>query len=262
MKCKNCGEEVADYYAFCTKCGSPMERTEDGQEPSGSDQTGRGSAGNKKLMIALIVLAGIAVILLLLLLIKSITQNKPSETAAPTVQTAPAQTNPPETETKPTAPPTTAPTTPPTTAPTAAPTTEPPPETTAAPTEPIEALDAAIDDYLNGFILDTNNAEYWHLYSSVESGSPMEKEQIAFMKQSGEKDRYEELLDYQILSHEKISDKIYHVTVLESYEIWQNDEMGHFAIKQRCVYRLNRQSDGTWKLYGFEDSESFDLVKY
>lgn len=107
-----------------------------------------------------------------------------------------------------------------------------------------------------------NDDDYWELYDAVQSGSPVETEQKEFVKKSLEINREDVLLDYQVQSMTRVNDSTCYVTVLESYEIWQDDDPQHFTMKQRCTYQLNRQSSGDWLIYSFVEYEAFDQVEY
>ena len=59
----------------------------------------------------------------------------------------------------------------------------------------------------------------------------------------------------------RVNDTTCHVTVLEYYEIWQDDDPEHFTMKQQCTYQLNLQPGGGWKVYSFVKYEAFDQME-
>lgn len=245
MRCASCGEILRENDRFCTHCGHPVETSS--RFGGGNESVPPGPTPVKSkdgLLYAIIAL--LAMLLLVLAYLNFGDRLFGSDSGQSPNLSAPVMT---------------VPTASVTSEPSAAPTPTPTPSATPEPV-PSAALEDAIEDYLHDFIRDTNNGEYWDLYGSVQSGSPMETEQKDFMEKSRKVDRYESLLDYRILSMDRVSDTAYNVTVVEAYEIWQDDDPEHSEMKQRCTYRVNRQSDGSWKIYSFEAYDILDEVKY
>ena len=253
MRCPSCGEIVREGNRFCTKCGHRMEeppRT----EPERTDEleTATAPRSNSKFLYAVIALLAMLLLVLTYLVFGGRSPSDPYEpkvngSDAAIAVRVPAQTSAPEATLAPAEP-------------TPAPTPSPTPSPTPAPV-PGEELMTTIDNYLHGFVSDVNNGTYSSLYSSVQSGSPMETEQMEFVQKSREIDREEALLEYQMLSMNRVNDTTCHVTVLEYYEIWQDDDPEHFTMKQQCTYQLNLQPGGGWKVYSFVKYEAFDQME-
>lgn len=250
MRCPSCGEIIVDGNRFCTNCGHPV-----GEElPLPDEDFGRPyesaapAKSNNRFLYAVIALLAMLLLVLTYLvfggqIMEKLHPSAPEALSAPVMTATPA----------PTAAPTLTPTPTPTPAPTPTPTPMP---------VPGEELENAIYRYLHAFISDVNSGDYWELYSAVQSGSPVETEQKEFVKKSLEIDREEDLLDYQVQSMTRVNENTCYVTVLEAYEIWQDDDPQHFTMKQRCTYQLNRQSNGDWLIYSFVEYEAFDQVEY
>lgn len=107
------------------------------------------------------------------------------------------------------------------------------------------AAEAAVSSYLRAYIEDIQNGVYEELYSAVESGSKMEESQKKFIKNS---ELYEELLDCIYSATTRIDSKTYHITTIEEYYVLSNESGVDYYLKQKCVYEVRKQADGTWKV--------------
>lgn len=122
------------------------------------------------------------------------------------------------------------------------------------------AVDAAIYDFLDAFVDDICNGTYSELYSVVEYGSEMEKAQKNYIANS---DLYEELINYEIIDKTAINSSIYHVTVVEEYDVYNYTSYASYYIKQKCVYEVRKQSDNTWKVGNYVGTvEQLEKVVY
>lgn len=240
MNCPRCRKAVQDGMRYCTHCGYEF-RNPDAVENMRLKKKAEKKQSNKSLY----VLLGVVLLLLLVStffvfggsdLINHLKEGRDDPIEAPVLTSAPVSSAAPVPTAAPMA--------------TAAPTPAPTPTPTTV-TEPVAELDAAISTYLTAFVRDINSAEYWELYSAVQSGSAMEQIQKDFIAKSRDKNLTETLLDYQITARNKVNDAAYQITVIESYEVWQSEDPAHSLIKQRCTYLVNRQSDGTWKVADF-----------
>ena len=140
----------------------------------------------------------------------------------------------------------------------------PGPEPEPEPAEDLEMIlynvDNAVDNYLHCYIQDLNNGIYSMLYSAVQSGSKLEELQKKFVETSS---LYEDLLNYQIVDHTSINQNTYHVTTIEDYEVYNYESNADYYVKQRCVYVVNRQSDGRWVLSDYAEAvEQLEKVVY
>lgn len=246
MKCPRCKNQVQDGVRYCTYCGYEFQFT-DASENTRSKQKTRKKQSNAFLyvLLGIVLLMLVASMFFLFggfdLIHHSNTDRKdPIEISAVTPSPSPTVTS--------------------------TPTPAQTPSATPTPTpsyEPTVELDTAISSYLDAFIRDINNAEYWELYSVVQSGSAMEQIQKDFISDSKDKGLKETLRDFQITNRSKVTDTSYQLTVTESYEIWQNEDPTHSLVKQRCTYLVNRQSDGTWKIADFAGTvEVIDRTDY
>ena len=277
--CPKCRKKIDSDVKFCTNCGYPFDENEDDKK------------GNKKDKILYIVLAAVLVLLVATtaLILNSkyhFLQVKGSEDAAndtemaETVQTeeepkltqtatptASVSAKPTQTAT-PTAKPSSTPTPTPSESSTTTAKTSPTPSAKATPTPtakatptpskaPTAEINKLIKNYLKAFEEDLNEGEYRTLYDVVEKDSSMEKIQKDFIEESRLENQYEELLEYQIESIDKKDASTYHVTTLETIEVWQDVEPTHQKIKQRCVYIVSKQSDGSWLMSGFAKNVEF-----
>ena len=124
----------------------------------------------------------------------------------------------------------------------------------------LPAVQNTVDNYLDAFIQDVNAGRYNAMYSYVESGSEVEESQKRFIDNSK---AYEDLVGAEFLSYEQTGDDIYHITVLEEYDVNLIDEDVQYYLKQKCTYRVNKQSDGTWKVADFVgDIQVLDKTEY
>lgn len=138
--------------------------------------------------------------------------------------------------------------------PTAEPTPEPTPTPTPVPTaSPAAEGDAkiAVENYLSAFTSDLNSEQYSSMYAYVQSGSAMEATQKDFILKSAARDLRETLLDCQITGVTMQNETCCYVTAVETYEVRENEAPYHWWVKQRCTYQVNRQADGTWKVANF-----------
>lgn len=121
-------------------------------------------------------------------------------------------------------------------------------------------VDAVIYDFLDAFVDDICNGTYSELYSVVEYGSEMEKAQKNYIANS---DLYEELINCEIIDKTAINSAIYHVTVVEEYDVYNYTSYTGYYIKQKCVYEVRKQSDSTWKVGNYVGSvEQIEKVVY
>ena len=138
--------------------------------------------------------------------------------------------------------------------PTAEPTPEPTPTPTPVPTSsPVAEGDCkiAVGNYLSAFVSDLNSEQYNRMYDYVQSGSAMETTQKDFILKSAALDQRETLLEWQVTNVSMQTENCYYLTAVETYEVFQNEEPFHWWVKQRCTYQVNRQADGTWKVANF-----------
>ena len=259
MRCPNCGTEVDNGYAFCTRCGNPMPRAGGNRqsamgqypgEPAGWDgasddgygydygmperapepQRGRGLLYGLIVFLSVLLIA-IGVLILLNMRGDKEEEEKPAETqpveTAAVVTDAPAVETPVVVEQQVTPPPTVAP-------------TSSPADEAAAKT--------AVGNYLNAFITDVNSESYNRLYNYVQAGSSLETEQRNFINNNAPKDLRETLQDYQITDVRMQNVNCYYITAVESYSYYSNESSETKWVFQRCTYEVNRQGDGSWKL--------------
>ena len=137
----------------------------------------------------------------------------------------------------------------------------------AANTTPTSGEKQAVTDLLDGFydafIDDVNDGSYYWLDDYVQRGSPMEAELRKFLVGCAEREQWEALLRYEIQSWSKTDENTILVTVAELYDVKQNVEPYYWWIDQKCVYRVCRQSDGSWKVYEYaEDIVALDMGVY
>lgn len=107
---------------------------------------------------------------------------------------------------------------------------------------------AAVARYLEAYINDINMKHYSELYSAVAPGSNMERTQKSFIAKSH---LSENMMGYDITSNERQSAGVYHVTAVERYDVFDHEKNDAYYVKQRCVYKVVQQPDGSWMVSDF-----------
>lgn len=109
-----------------------------------------------------------------------------------------------------------------------------------------DEIDMAIGSYLRGFIKAINANDFSYMENTVVKGSPIEKEQRAYIK----RDLSEQLQNFEITEKEMKGDSQCIVTVRETYDIDKPNEPLHMLV-QEAKYDVRKQSNGQWKIYSF-----------
>lgn len=266
--CTSCGRELPEGCAFCTNCGEPVRTQENRRQyrregwsgapvhPTEPAPPRRGNGLLYGIIAALSVLliAAIAVIASGVLApdrddgddraerrerTEASASPAPEESAAPEESPEPEESPAPEEKTA---------------------------EAAAKPVltaeEKSEIADR-MDGFYEAFISDVNNGQYSSLYAYVQHGSLMESQLKDFMVGCAERDQWEKLLHYEITAYQKLNENTCLVTAVERYDVMQNVEPTYWWIDQQCVYRVCRQSNGSWMLVEYaEDIVALDQGEY
>lgn len=289
MRCQNCGAEMPNGFAFCTRCGTPLATAGESRKPASgqnalggvpspaeTDQTGWNEtparpnpyaanpapiyaqpAEPKKqrprwpLYIVIALLTALLVGMGYLLVSGYLDRDDDEDDDDDRREEIFAKADKDEDKKDASAAEETAEPTP-----TPTPTPEPTPTPTPTPvptSSPVSEGDAkiAVENYLSAFTSDLNSEQYSRMYAYVQSGSAMESTQKDFILKSAERDLRETLLDCQLTGVTMQNENCYYVTAVETYEIRENEEPYHWWIRQRCTYQVNRQADGTWRVANF-----------
>lgn len=285
MRCPNCGAEMPNGFAFCTRCGTPLAPTGESRKPASGQnalggvrvpteekQTGWNEAPARPntytanpapvytqpvppkkqrprwpLYVVIALLTALLIGMGYLLVTGFLNRDDDDDDDDDRREEISARADKDEDKKRASSAEATA-------EPTATPTPEPTPTPTPVPTSsPAAEGDAkiAVENYLSAFISDLNDEQYNRMYAYVQSGSALESTQKDFILKSAARDLRETLLDCQVTGVTMQNENCYYVTAVETYEIRENEEPYHWWIKQRCTYQVNRQADGTWKVANF-----------
>ena len=255
MRCPSCGAEVPGGHAYCTNCGASMPRNGVQQAPRRpyNEDPGPGRGGYdgygydgydyppmpapepQRSHAILYVLIGFLSVLLIaigILIVTSMNKDKDkSETdTEPEVQTVVV-----------TPTPTAATPVPETPTPTPVP-------TPAYSAEDEAAVKAVIGNYVNAYVADLNDETYSRMYGCVQAGSAFETERRNWINQNAPNNLRETVLDYQVTNVQRQNANSYYVTSVEKYSYYSDKDPSVKWVQQQCVYQVDRQSDGSWKI--------------
>lgn len=253
MRCPSCGSQVPNGHSFCTNCGAALPRPggQNAQPYQADPGPARGYDGGygydgyggyppvnpdpPRSHAFLYVLIGFLSVLLIAIAVLIITSMNKKEEPEPEVQTVVVTATPTPAPVEQTAAPTPTPT------PTPAPTPAYSPEDEAA-------AKAVIGGYVNAYVADLNDETYSRLYGYIQNGSAFETQQRNFINQSAPSNLRESILEYQVTNIQRQSADSYYVTSVEKYTYYSDKDPNVKWVTQQCVYQIDRQSDGSWKI--------------